>query len=176
VLTTEFGGNWDACPEAQMIAEHASGPFAGLVSGHAGSPMLWWFEWLDQGNRFDPYRAISAFIKDEDLRGTAARSIVMNANSPRGSLWCRAWSRPGRMLGYVLDPSWGRSGGDAATIENATLEVGTNITQGQMVVEWWDADAGAWNKIVTIDHAGGPLQIKIPIFQRHLAFKLYRRE
>ena len=176
VLTTEFGGNWDACPEPQMIAEHASGPFAGLVSGHAGSPMLWWFEWLDQGNRFDPYRAISAFIKDEDLRGTTARSIVMSANSPRGALWCRAWARPGHMLGYLLDQSWGRYGGDATTIENATLDVGTNIAQGKMVVEWWDADGGAWHNAVTVVHPGGPLQIKIPPFQRHLAFKLFRPE
>ena len=80
------------------------------------------------------------------------------------------------MLGYLLDQSWGRNGGDAASIENATMEVGTNIARGHMVVEWWDADADAWNNVVTVDHPGGPLLIKIPTFQRHLAFKLYRRE
>jgi hypothetical protein len=79
-------------------------------------------------------------------------------------------------LGYLLDQSWGRYGGDATTIENATMEVGTNIAQGKMVVEWWDADGGAWHNVVTVVHPGGPLQIKIPPFQRHLAFKLFRPE
>lgn len=176
VLTTEFGGNWDACPEPQMLAEHASGPFAGLVSGHAGSPMLWWFEWLDQGGHVAPYRAISAFIAGEDLRGTGARSIVLGATSDAGTLWCRAWSRPGRMLGYLLDQDWGRRGRDATTHPQAAIEIGTSITAGRMTVEWWDADGGTWNKAVTIDHPGGPLRLQPPAFQRHIAFKLYRGE
>ncbi len=176
VLTTEFGGNWDACVEPQMIAEHASGPFAGLVSGHAGSPMLWWFEWLDQGNHFAPYRAISAFIDNEDLRGSGARSIVLGATSSSGTLWCRAWSRPGRMLGYLLDQDWGRRGRDAATHTQAAIEIGSSIAAGRMTVEWWDAEGGAWHKVVAIDHPGGPLQLQPPAFQRHIAFKLYRGE
>lgn len=174
VLTTEFGGNWDACPEPQMTAEHASGPFAGLVSGHAGSPMLWWFEWLDQGGHFAPYRAISAFIQGEDLRGGGSRSIVLGATSDAGTLWCRAWSRPGRMLGYLLDQDWGRRGREAGTHSRAAVEIGTSIAAGRMTVEWWDADGGAWHKPVAIDHPGGPLQLQPPAFQRHIAFKLYR--
>lgn len=176
VLTTEFGGNWDACVEPQMIAEHASGPFAGLVSGHAGSPMLWWFEWLDQGNHFAPYRAVAAFIQDEDLRGNGSRSIVLGATSSSGTLWCRAWSRPGRMLGYLLDQDWGRRGRDATTHTQAAVEIGSSIAAGRMTVEWWDADGGAWHKRVAIDHPGGPLQLQPPAFQRHIAFKLYRGE
>ena len=174
VLTTEFGGNWDACPEPQMRAEHASGPFAGLVSGHAGAPMLWWFEWLDQGGHFAPYRSISAFIAGEDLRGNGSRSIVLGATSDAGVLWARAWSRPGRMLGYLLDQEWGRSGRDAATHAAAVIEIGSNIAAGRMTVEWWDADADAWHKVVAIDHPGGPLVLQPPAFQRHIAFKLYR--
>lgn len=176
VLTTEFGGNWDACAEPQMIAEHASGPFAGLVSGHAGSPMLWWFEWLDQGNHFTPYRAISAFIRGEDLRGNGSRSIVLGATSGSGTLWCRAWSRPGRMLGYLLDQDWGRRGRDAVTHTQAAIEIGSSIAAGRMTVEWWDAEGGSWHKVVAIDHPGGPLQLQPPAFQRHIAFKLYRGE
>jgi hypothetical protein len=176
VLTTEFGGNWDACPEPQMLAEHASGPFAGLVSGHAGSPMLWWFEWLDQGGQFAPYRAISAFIAGEDLRGSGSRSIVLGATSDAGTVWCRAWSKPGRMLGYLLDQDWGRRGHDSPSHATAGVEVGSSIAPGRMTVEWWDADAGAWHKTVPIEHPGGPLRLQPPTFQRHIAFKLYRGE
>ncbi len=176
VLTTEFGGNWDACPEPQMRAEHASGPYAGLVSGHGGSPMLWWFEWLDQNGHFAPYRSIGAFLAGEDPRGNGARSIVLGATSSAGTLWCRAWSRPGRMLGYLLDQEWGRSGREAASHTAASIEIGTSIAAGRMTVEWWDADADAWHQVVPIDHPGGPLVLQPPAFQRHIAFKLYRSQ
>lgn len=44
VLVTEFGGSAGGTSRERMRAEHAIGPWVGLVSGHAGSPMLWWFE------------------------------------------------------------------------------------------------------------------------------------
>jgi hypothetical protein len=176
VLTTEFGGSSQGCSEQQMRAEHASGPFAGLVSGHAGSPMLWWFEWLDQGKQFAPYRSISAFIAGEDLRSPDGRSVVLKASSSVGQLWARAWSRPGRMLGYLLDREWGRSGEAPITHAEVALDIGSNVTAGQMRVEWWDADAGALLQSITIDHAGGPLRLKPPTFLRHIAFKVIRLE
>ena len=174
VLTTEFGCNWDAGPEPQMRAEHATGPWAALVSGHAGSPMLWWFEWLDQGGLFAPYQAVSHFLVGEDLRGSEARGIVLNATSPAGMLWCRAWSRPGRMLGYVLDHSWGRQGRDSPAHDAARVEIGSNIAAGALAIEWWDADQGAWHKRQDLAHPGGPLALTPPTFQRHIAFKLFR--
>ena len=176
VLTTEFGGNWDACPKPQLLAEHASGPWAALVSGHAGSPMLWWFEWLDQGNYFTPYPAISRFIAGEDLRGSAARSIVLNAVSAHGSLWLRAWSRPGRLLGYVLDAEWGRQGGSAVNHSDARIEIGSNIAAGNMEIEWWDPNTGERLQTIKVQHPGGPLALQPPTFSQHIAFKLTRSE
>jgi hypothetical protein len=176
LLTTEFGCNWDAGPDVQMEAEHASGPWAALVSGHAGAPMLWWFEWLDQRDAFAPYRALSRFLAGEDLRGIDARSIILGATSASGRLWSRAWSRPGRMLGYVLDAQWGQSGEGDTSHDAAQIQIGSSIGAGTMIVEWWDADAGAWHKQQTIVHPGGALALAPPPFKRHLAFKLYRQK
>jgi hypothetical protein len=174
VLTTEFGCNWDAGPEPQLLAEHASGPWAAMVSGHAGSPMLWWLEWLDQRNRFQPYLALSGFLAGEDLRGKDARTIVLGVSCAGTQLWSRAWSRPGRMLGYVLDPGWGASGAGLGLMEGAAIRIGGSISAGPMTVEWWDADAAAWHRSETINHRGGELILTPPPFERHIAFKLYR--
>jgi hypothetical protein len=175
VLTTEYGGNWDACPKPKLLAEHASGPWAALVSGHAGSPMLWWFEWLDQGNYFAPYPAISRFIAGEDLRGSASRSIVLNAVSAHGNLWLRGWSRPGRLLGYLQDSEWGRQGGVGVTHSDARVEIGSNIAAGNMDIEWWDPNTGERLQTIKVQHPGGPLALQPPAFSQHLAFKLTRR-
>jgi hypothetical protein len=176
VLTTEFGCNWDAGPERQMLAEHASGPWAALVSGHAGAPMLWWMEWLDQRGLFSVYGALSHFIAGEDLRGASSRSIVLGASSGTTQLWARAWSRPGRMLGYVLDPDWGIGATPGTTLADVSIRIGSSISAGPMLLEWWDADAGSWHRTEVIDHHGGELVLHAPAFERHIAFKLYRQQ
>jgi autotransporter-associated beta strand protein len=176
ILVTEYGGNWNGCALPAMVANHACGAWAALVSGHGGSPLLWWYEWVDQGGRWQPYRAIANFIVGEDLREPAARSIVPVATSPGGELWARAWSRPGRMLGYVLDNAWGRDGTTAHQHDAARIQVGIAISAGRLTVEWWDADRGERLRTDTIDHAGGTLELKPPAFNRHLAFKLFRSE
>lgn len=174
VLVTEYGGNWDAAPEPQLEVALAIGGWVGLVSGHAGAPMLWWHEWLDQGGRFGQYRALARFLAGEDLRDPARRCILVGATAGQARLWARAWAGPGRMLGYLLDQEWGRSGGDGTTIADAQIVVGESVQPGAMRVAWWDADAGSMLADTAIAHPGGRLSVTAPAFRRHLAFKLWR--
>lgn len=173
VLTTEFGGSAGATGIERMRAEHAIGPWAGLVSGHAGSPMLWWFEWIDQEERFGVYGAVNRFIAGEDLRGKEAQCIAPSAYAST-ALWCRAWSRPGRLLGYLLDQGWGM-GGEGRPVAEARVLVGAEVRAGAMTAEWWDADTGAIVTHTEFDHPGGKLELTAPTFSRHLAFKLIRQ-
>jgi len=174
IYVTEYGGNWDACPPAQLEAEHASGAFLALVDGQAGAPMLWWFEWIDQGARYAPYHAITGFLAGEDLRDARGASVPLIATSLSGELWARAWARPGRMLGYVLDRAWGAHGGPAREHPDALVEIGASIAPGTLQVSWWDADRGVVRQSETLSHSGGELSLVVPPFSRHLAFKLVR--
>ncbi len=174
ILVTEFGGNWNACPAPQLEAEHASAAWAAMVSGYGGSPMLWWFEWVDQGERWGAYQAHRRFLAGEDLRGAEAQAVEPTLSTPFGELWVRAWSRPGRMLGYILDRQWGARGGTAPTRADVRVELGAAIAPGVIVVEWWDADRGEVVRRDVIDHPGGTLAVLAPPFSRHLAFKVAR--
>ncbi len=173
VLVSEYGGNWDACPPAQMEAEHASGAWLAMVSGQGAGPMLWWFEWVDQGARFAPYRAIAAYLAGEDLRGADARSVALTVTGSAQPLWAHAWSRPGHLLGYVLDPAWAASG-TAEKRDGAQIPIGSQVAAGHLRIEWWNADDGTRISRDTIDHPGGPLVLSVPGFLRHCAFKLIR--
>ena len=174
IYVTEYGGNWDACPPSQLEAEHASGAFLALVDGQAGAPMLWWFEWVDQGARYAPYRAITGFLAGEDLRDARGASVALIATSLSGELWARAWARPGRMLGYVLDRAWGTHGGAAREHPGALVEIGASVAPGTLQISWWDADRGVLRQSETFSHPGGELTLVAPSFSRHLAFKLER--
>ncbi len=177
ILVTEYGGNWNACPEPQLIAEHRSGPWAALMSGNAGAPMLWWFEWVDQNDHWQPYRALAAFLAGEDLRsrpGSTATPAKPAAQRASRNLWTQLWARPGRILGYILDERWGYNGLRDPTIEDAVITVGTAIGPGTMTVEWWHAETGDILNTHTWQHPGGALNISPPPFARHIAFKLWR--
>jgi hypothetical protein len=172
VLVTEFGGSAGATSRARMAVEHAVGPWAALVSGHAGAPMLWWFEWIDQEQKFAIYGAINRFIAGEDLRGAQAHPLTPDIAGPL-PLWCRAWAKPDRVLGYLLDRGWGLGQGEHP-VDGATVSV-PDLPAGTLRVEWWDPDAGAQRGHDTIVHPDpGPVVLHPPAFTRHLAFKLYR--
>lgn len=173
VLITEYGGDWKACPPAQLEAEFRSGAWLALVHGYCGGPLLWWFEWIDQGNRWHQYGALRRFLAGEDLRGSAARSLPLATGNP--SLWAACWSRPGRRLGYLLDRNWGARGGPSPSWQGVIVDQGDQVPAGRVNVEWWDADLGRLVDQRTWTHPGGPLRIEAPPFTCHLAFKLWRQ-
>ncbi len=175
VMVTEYGASSGESPADFRAVDHLIGGWIGLVSGHAAAPMNWWWEWVDQGGRWSPYGAIARFIADEDLRGADASSVALTVSAPEQRLWCRAWIRPGRALGYVLASGWGTRGGDPPRIEGATIQVAEAVDAGRLVVAWWDAERGHVQSQDEIDHPGGPLVLSLPIFHGHLAWKINRR-
>ena len=177
ILVTEFGGSAMGATEVVLQAEHASGAWSALVSGHGGAPMLWWFEWVDQHALYQPYRAIGNFLHGEDLRGADARAVILEIQPASPTLWAQAWSRPGRMLGYVVDRTW-EAGGAAADMTSGTssLLIGAAVAPGTCHIQWWNPADGSVLREVSIVHAGGPLLVPLPAFQKHLAFKLWRSE
>ncbi len=175
VWISEFGGNWNGCSPELLHAELASAPWAALMAGHAAAPLTWWFEWVDQEQAFASFNTIRAFIADEDLRGSDAKSVGLTIATSSRTCWARGYARPGRMLGYVLDRDWGLSGDDAPTIDNARITVGSEVRAGSVHVEWWNADTGTIIARTTHDHPGGRLDLEAPPFARHLAFKMTRK-
>jgi len=89
-------------------------------------------------------------------------------------LWARAWVKPGRLLGYLIDRPWGEDGTGDAVITGASVEIGTHVAAGPFTLEWWDADRGEKMSSTQLDHAGGTLTIAVPAFTHHIAFKLMR--
>lgn len=182
IVVTEYGGNWDACPLPQLRAEHAIGAWCALVSGHASSPHLWWFEWADQNNYWLPFRSISNFIQGEDLRSGntgKARSVKLDIRDPTNKnrnthYWARAWARSGSILGYIVDHAWANNGRAQPLHQQQHIIISNNAKTGRMHLQWWDAQRGTIISDSTIHHTGGELRIAIPDFRRHIAFKLKR--
>lgn len=177
VLATEYGGSSGGCPPAQLAAELATAPWAGLMSGNAGAPMTWWWEWVDQNSYWQPYTALRAFLHGEDLRSrpdNPAGNVVLSVDDRE--CWCSAWFRPGRLLGHVLHRSWATNGGIDPELRSRRITIGEKVAGGTLRVQWHDADRGGVLDERTINHPGGELTIESPAFARQLAFKLWRED
>ena len=136
--------------------------------------MCWWYEWVDQHDQWAPYRALKAFVAGEDLRGTAAGSILLACTGGARPLWGRAWCTPDRVLGYVIDRAWGSSG-DKAPEQAGVSIAGEGLAAGDWQVEWWDADTGTILGRDPLNHPGGAWTLTAPGFRRHMAFKIVRQ-
>ena len=174
VLVTEFGGSSQGTTDRVLAAELASTPWVAAMSGNAGTPFMWWFEWIDQGERWQPFGAIGRFLAGEDLRGADARAAALSATGDRGPWWARSWVRSGRMLGYVVNHRWTGEGNDSDIHRGVLVRIGTQVAPGSCRVEWWDANLGTVLGVQVIDHPGGALELTAPNFLHHIAFKLQR--
>jgi len=172
ILVTEYGA-WNKAPILNREVDLRVAAWSSLVSGHGGSAMTWWWEWIDQRELWGSYRAIRAFIAGEDLRNPAASSVFLGAQSGTSALWCRAWSHAGHLLGYLVDPTWATTGAEKS-ISDAVITIGKDIAAGTITLEWWDAELGSIISRHTIEHPGGTLILHVPTCTVHIAFKMQR--
>ncbi|TVR15101.1 MAG: hypothetical protein EA401_03345 [Planctomycetota bacterium] len=170
ILVTEYGGSHMAASREQLLRDHSIGPWVALVAGHAGSPMFWWFEWIDQHDLWRPYQAVQQFLDQEDLRDQQARATLLEVADP---WWAAAWVRPGRILGYLVNIEWA-NGDTLSGAENVSILLGNDIAAGAMILEWWCAHTGAPTERHRINHSGGALSITLSEAREHHAFKLWR--
>lgn len=170
VLVTEYGAQSSGELAAWREVDHRIGGWVSLVAGHAGAAMLWWWEWVDQGERWQPYRALRAFVAGEDLR--RGRGQTLEASAPGLRLWARAWMLPQRVLGYAVALPWARDGGAAPTVSGAAIRLAEQWPPRSGTLAWWDADRGQPLAQTAWSHPGGPVELRPPDFVGHIAWKL----
>jgi len=170
VMIVEYGGQSSAGQHEVVLAGHQSGGWGALVGGLGGSPWLWWWEWVDQHEHWQPYRALRSFIAGEELRGGSAEILQVQP----ATLWARSWRVDDRRLGYLVDSSWGRNGGEGEAWDAVAVQLAEPVEAGSWVVAWWDADQGRELLRQHIWHPGGALHLQTPAWRRHLAFKFWR--
>ncbi|MCK6488037.1 MAG: hypothetical protein L6R48_06880 [Planctomycetes bacterium] len=55
------------------------------------------------------------------------------------------------------------------------MRIGDEVAAGALQVEWWDPATGQETARAAIDHPGGALELTVPPFSAHVAWKLRRR-
>ena len=68
VLATEFGGTWAGGKAEQVVGDIHSGVWSAFFKEQAGTPFLWWHDFIHMNNHYRHYKGLSEYIKDIDLR------------------------------------------------------------------------------------------------------------
>lgn len=67
VLITEYGGTNAAGGTSQLKADIHGGIWAALFTRHAGTPLLWWHDFIHINNQYPHFKAFSNYLKGIDL-------------------------------------------------------------------------------------------------------------
>lgn len=87
VLITEYGGTNAAGGTSQLKADIHGGLWAALFTRHAGTPLLWWHDFIHINNQYPHFKAFSRYLEGIDLTRGNLQYGVMRISSRKAKLY-----------------------------------------------------------------------------------------
>jgi hypothetical protein len=172
---TEYGGNWNATSEPRLKADLHSGLWSTWLTNAVGTPLFWWYDYVDRRNLYSHYRAFSRFIRGEDrrgLKGQAAEVEVLGDSAGLKGLryrWRRgayAWVYDTRAMEELPEA------GAPCHHEDVRLRL-TGLENGRYQVEYWDTYTGQVVSKASVEvDANQGVDLQLPPFDNDLAIKV----
>ncbi|HHN45917.1 MAG TPA: hypothetical protein ENN09_00610 [Planctomycetes bacterium] len=170
-MITEYGGAWNGTCERGLEADLHSGLWAFWMTPAAGTPLLWWFDFIDRRDLYHHFTAFSRFIEGEDRRRAASyRSSYQQIGSgldlmlygDASSGW--GWVYDRDEMTYLPPPDRRR------LRENVALKI-PSLSTGRYSIEIWDTYSGEMLERSTAAAPTGALSFTLPPFRTDVALK-----
>ena len=177
-IVTEYGGRaMGGHPPDELRADLHAGLWATYMTHAAGTPLLWWHQFIDADGLYGEFQALAAYHKGEDRRGEGLTTRPVQFSLPRHNLgglvlqneqkvyaWVYA-TRAVRRLPRKLE----------ALPEHKEIGVGlAGLENGKYHVEVWDTRKGIVVATHTLSASGGGLTVPLPPFRGDIALKARR--
>ena len=178
VLVTEFGGNWYGGSVPQLKADLHAGLWSSAFTPLSGTPLFWWFDFIEKHELDDEFAAVRRFLAADDpgREGWNWQQVKIRSEDPRildiGSL-SLAGARSARV--YLFDKQASSLWVDAARLKPVPpidLEI-TGMQPGTYRAEFWETGQGKKIHESSVGSVGGALAIRTPAFVRDLAVKVF---
>jgi len=201
ILITEYGGTPSGSDKQNVIADIHAGLWGSFFMKQAGTPFLWWHDFVHINKLYDHYHGLAKFIADIDPR---EKSLIFKPLS-----FDRFVIRPSDIEGMdghppALLPSdiFSQVNGLAAgttedvcgwiyfrdkvhvypayidqadTVQDLKMRLPWQLTPGKYIIEFFDTISGdkIFNQKLTVSGDGTDV-VSIPPFNVDIAFKLRR--
>lgn len=179
-LVTEYGGRGPFGSTAPILrADVHAGLWATYMTHTAGSPMFWWFQFIESDDLYSHYKALAAYHRGEERRGEGLVHRVLTTdnfpkphhdlaalalqNQTKAYVWVYSTSSMERMPAPQLAPRF----------KDIALRL-SGFTPGKYRVEVWDTYAGTIVAANDVATEGSALTIPLPEFRTDCAIKVKR--
>ena len=196
-FVTEYGGTPHGAEVQMLEADLHAGLWGGYMTTQAGTPLMWWFDYIDRENKYYHYKALAAFHEGEDRRGKnyeMADATVLDSPVTRLRVPVRPGAEPNTIEVAVLDAMclknetsayvWVYDKAEMLRMKSdraAQLFKGISVSvpslaTGPYNVEIWDTYAGSIVKQFTVENDSGSVRASLPDFKRDIALKIKRTD
>jgi hypothetical protein len=192
-LVEEQGRHWmgfengvERNTRQQLDADLHAGLWGSMVQPLCGATGYWWWLHLHFDQRYDHYRALANFMKNEDFRANlkegetplepAFRALKTQPTSTQAAheVLGRALKSNQRLYGWIYHPQM-PLGGETPAVEGAKLKV-SGLIAGLYRVEFWDTYKGVITESREIEIKNGvSLELTLPTLKADLALKIKPR-
>ncbi|MCY3022092.1 MAG: DUF5060 domain-containing protein [Planctomycetota bacterium] len=175
---TEYGADFNVgCPPSGLDADIHCGLWSTWMTEGMGTPLFWWYDFVDVNNLYPYYRAFANYVDGEDRRGLNGSSGLLHitdgndAGELQGTVY--RWNKGAYAWAYntaamqLMPPAGSRPK------HSGVVAAMPGLDAGKYRLEFWDCYEG---KMVGSDTqelpAGQTLQVKFPPFANNMAVKV----
>ncbi len=171
-LVSEFGGHWAGSPPEIMTRDLHTGLWANYMCPLGGSPLFWWWNFVDEEDIYFHYKALAEFSHGEDRRGKNLKMKKISLINESGDL--RAQCLGNEDTAYVWIYNFFttlRIPHEERVVKDASIIL-KDMVEGTYVVEFWDTYEGIVTGTKEIPVVEGMLTIGLPDISRDMACKI----
>ena len=175
IWVTEYGGSPSGASWAHLEADLHAGIWAGYMLDHVGTPLLWWFMYIDAHKKYGHYKALANYARGEDRRNRGLLAGAAPLEGPRARR-ARAIALKNDRSAYVwiYDMTAARvapASGWEPVYKGLAVRL-KGMRTGAYAVEFWDTYKGAIVGKAAVAATGSGLLIPLPEFKSDMAVKV----
>ena len=169
---TEYGGSPFAATVPQLRADLHAGLWSTYMTHTAGTPLLWWFQFIDSDDLYWNFKAFAAYHKGEDRRGKGLvrGTVAFPQGHPDLSALCLQNPRMAYLWVYSASAMESKPA-RAPVFENITVRLSA-MASGDYTVEVWDCYRAGRIASFKRTASQGQLTIPLPKFRTDVALKV----
>lgn len=172
-FVSEYGGNWNAGPEALIEADLHNGIWAGAHLQFAAVPLFWWHNFIEDKNLYYHYKALSQYLEGIDRINERFEQKIVKITEENVQSLCLASQE--KALVWIYEQNRLKkppAETDIPLTKNSQCTI-EGLTQGDYMIEFWDTYSG---KIIEKrkEKNTDKLIFQLPEINRDFAVKIYR--
>ncbi len=181
LLITEYGGSPHAGTFNRLEADLHAGLWSSFFCEQAGTPFLWWHDFIHDKNKYPHFKGFASFMKGIDPRNknfTYSQRTVSSTEGPINTAYSSlaagnqneyyAWVfKKSPMEQYPDDPA------SVELLQNHKITLKVGAQSGNYKVEFYDTMTGLVIRTDIFPAVNGDLEIKLPPFKIDIALKAF---